>query len=89
MKTVFKYTVPITDHPVQIGLPHQHIIRHIGYQSRNAVTFWAEVPDEPDMNPITRLFQVFGTGHQIPDSAVYIGTSIQGEFVWHLYEVRS
>lgn len=38
-----------------------------------------------------RIFRVYGTGHEIPQSAEgkansYIGTVFQGHFVWHILE---
>jgi len=43
----------------------------------------------PDSNePAGKLFQVFGTGHEIPLPAKYIATTQDGLFVWHLFEVQ-
>jgi hypothetical protein len=34
----------------------------------------------------TRTFFVLATGQSIPRDAVHRGTTLDGEFVWHLYE---
>ena len=46
---------------------------------------WLEVPlDEP---PVDRVFEVVGTGHDVPEGGVHVGSWQQEGFVWHLYEV--
>ncbi len=35
-----------------------------------------------------RKFKIFGTGHEIPMSARYLGSFQQPPFVWHLHEVN-
>lgn len=54
---------------------------------RGVSTLWAEV--DPSAPKIKRLFEWVGTGHPVPDNAVYVGTvQIQdGAYVFHLYEV--
>ncbi len=37
--------------------------------------------------PVSRHFQVFGTGHDIPHNAKHLGSWLEGAFVWHLFEV--
>jgi hypothetical protein len=33
-----------------------------------------------------RTFKVFGTGHDIPDGWVHVGSVQEPPFVWHVYE---
>lgn len=49
------------------------------------VEFWAEHTGMPET---PRKFQVFGTGHPIPDGAAWWATCDRGTdgIVWHLYE---
>lgn len=49
-------------------------------------TMWAEVDTSLPFE--NRVFAIFGTGHEIPSSASYIDTCLDGEFVWHLYELK-
>lgn len=91
MRTMWRYEVKInmvgddsqpkevmlTDDPVQFEpLP---LSRGVG--------FWAEHnSDKPER---LRKFIIVGTGHPIPEGAVYVGTPPRTEhgLVWHLYEV--
>lgn len=34
-----------------------------------------------------RKFEVIGTGHTVPADGEYVGSTQQGPFVWHLYEL--
>lgn len=87
VKTMYRYEVPVDD------LPHT---LHLGGDPRavaatrsrlgHVVEFWAEHHDGEWTAP--RAFQVYGTGHRIPDSATWRGTAgrVDG-LVWHLYEL--
>ena len=72
----------------EIALPVGSVPRHFNVQDR-LPTVWIEVPGEWVSTTIVtkRTFRVFGTGHEIPDGSVYVGTCMDREFVWHLYEV--
>lgn len=56
-------------------------------RQRTVVQFWYEVdPDGP--KPPRRTFQVFPTGRDLPDGAVWCG-SVKADdgHAWHLYEL--
>ena len=77
-RQVFRYTVPVDDQP--------HVIHLTNGATLDEVEFWAEhVMDAPEY-PAT--FQVVGTGHPVPDGALYVGTCprVHG-LVWHLYRL--
>lgn len=87
-RRMFRYTVPagnvtwtfeLTGDPVHVAsnfLP-------------GVVEFWAEHDD--DAPAVARTFQVFGTGHPLPENAHYVGTCPRTPegLVWHLYEIVS
>jgi len=81
MRTIFKYPVahgdPYTEMPVGAK------IVKVGIQN-DRTTVWAEV--YPKNNTEKRNFKVYGTGHEIPEESVYVGTFFHEIFVWHLYE---
>ncbi len=59
-----------------------------GPDSAHTVDFWAEgTIDGPE--PAQRVFQVFGTGHPLPEGALWRGTCDRTPegLVWHLYEL--
>jgi hypothetical protein len=83
-RRMFRYTVPVDDKPHEFALTGDPVA--VAAPQLELVEFWAEFGI--DVWPTDRLFQVFGTGHPLPDGAVWVGTCprIHG-LVWHLYEL--
>ena len=84
-RVMYRYQVGL-DGPVTIGLTSDPVaVGALAYSA--GVEFWAEHDDaKPE---IRRAFVIVGTGHRIPDQAVYVGTAPRTPegLVWHLYEV--
>lgn len=80
---VYRYEVPVDDawHEMVLTGPIVKVACRNGV--RDVVHFWAlaEVG-----SPFSARLRVFGTGHQVPDEAVYRGTAIAEPLVWHLFE---
>ena len=54
---------------------------------RDTLCLWAVV--DPKATPVRREFDVFGTGHTMPELiGVFVGTVLIGSFVWHVFERR-
>lgn len=82
MKTIWKYTLQLTDTQVlKIPLPATPIAAQL---QGGALCLWAEVDPESAKANIT--IAVVGTGHPLPDGR-YISTVQAGPLVWHIYEV--
>jgi hypothetical protein len=93
MRRMFRYEVPVDDRE------HRHVVhgevRKVATQAWTpgrmpVVEFWAENADPaPDGTLLQRTFQVFGTGHPLPENAQWRGTTDrdQAGLVWHLYEL--
>lgn len=87
-KAVFKYPVEIG---VQTVLELSGPIVHVGVQLplrgyARHVQIWAEA--EPgSLNTEKHVLEVFGTGYMVPDSAVHVGSAIDRDMVWHVYEI--
>lgn len=88
---MFRYLVPVDGKAYAFDLDHNPV--HVAYRfeatAGECVEFWAEHSDgDHDRGP--RTFQVFGTGHPLPDGARWIGTCDRTPdgLVWHLYEVH-
>ena len=80
MKTVWKF--PITDMCAEIKAPGLCFPRFVAAQA-GTMCVWAEVkPGEPDRSCVVT---VHGTGHPIGDDERYIGSLMDGPFVWHAY----
>jgi hypothetical protein len=60
----------------------------VGPAAQHTVDVWYEHDD--DMPEAPRTLQVFGTGHELPDGAVWRGTTARTDdgFIWHLYELE-
>lgn len=86
-RQMFRYVVPVDDEAHVFPLTSDPVaFAPIG---DDQVEFWAEY--EEDVRRSYRAFQVFGTGHPLPDGAVWVGTSPRTELglVWHLYETTA
>lgn len=83
-RRMFRYVVPVDDRPHLVLLTSSPV--HVaGGRTLDEVEFWAEhVSGAPE---VARAFQVFGTGHPLPDDARWTGTCARtAGLVWHLYE---
>lgn len=83
-RRMFRYFVPVD------GQPHAFMLTcdPVAFAADDdTVDFWAE--NDPRRDATGRAFQVFGTGHPIPDGARWVGTPprTKGGLVWHLFEV--
>ena len=83
-KVVWKYILKPTDEGQTLMLPEKAELLAAA-QRPEGVCIWFEV--YPDQNIKGRRFEVYGTGHPIPERAVYCGTVFDTVLVWHIYEV--
>lgn len=84
-RRMYRYEVPITI-PTELRLTSHPLAFGVSADGW-ALEFWAE---NDDSDPgVCRMFRVIGTGHVIPDGAVYRGTAPRtaSGLVWHLYEI--
>ena len=86
-RTIVRYTVPVDDHAWTFDLTSDPVAVGNGI-TLDEVDFWAEYADGEPKKP--RRFQVFGTGHQLPQNARHVGTCprVSG-LICHLYELVS
>lgn len=85
MKTIWKFPLRLAG--VQtINMPDCAKVRHVAVQHILGPQLWAEV--DPTAKTEPRNFAIHGTGQPIADNEQYVGTFHQGEFVWHVYEVK-
>lgn len=89
-RRVLRYEVFVDGGPQTVSLqsgPVLHVAASRGGGNRHVVEFWVE----SDANDLAqgRVFEVFGTGHPLPDDAVWRGTTDRTPegLVWHLYEL--
>lgn len=100
MRTIHKYSVSLDKKlgllPIDIALPSGARVIHVGMKPDATdlnINFWVELeaslPDDPSDVQKVRRYTVYGTGHDIQDGDIYMGTAVGHNFVWHLYEVGS
>lgn len=90
---MLRYQVIVNDRPQTIELYGGDPLRvaaariGVGPGAAHAVDFWAEGSLEAPGTK--RTFQVFGTGHPLPEGARWWGTTDRTPegLVWHLYEL--
>lgn len=83
---VWKTPLSLVSGPQVMQLPIDAKALHVGSQDKNVCVWW--LVDRLAVLGIRRLLLV-GTGHPLTrDDLTYIGTTQQGAFVWHVFEVK-
>jgi hypothetical protein len=88
---MFRYEVPADGQPHAFdlsGVTDVYGPLHVEAAGEETVEFWAE--QDPNALLTRRAFRVFATGDELPDRAVWVGTTGRTETsgsIWHLYEV--
>lgn len=91
-RRMLRHEIKVNDRPqvIEVDGDVLHVAAAVTrgeYGSEHFVEFWAE--GTPGEAATPRTFQVFGTGHPLPEGAAWRGTTArtpQG-LVWHLYEL--
>lgn len=91
MRTVWKFETPVgqvTKH--RAPWLHRHNC-HVAVDNKTGVLcVWSEVmTDVPEDEWWVKTFIVVGTGHEIPENYVHRGTTQDGLFDWHVYELTA
>lgn len=82
---VWKFEFPVAD-TVEIKMPKGARILSVGTQRERHICLWALVDTSaPD---VARTLYVRGTGHEVVPKIAqhYLGTVMDGQFVWHVFE---
>ena len=88
MKRIYKYKLNY-DQSQKVILPPDAKILAVGAQGDD-IFIWAMV-DPMDIPTSTRCIEIYGTGHDIPDTDLYVrnylGTvHMRNGLVWHVFE---
>ena len=85
MRTIWKYPFRVTDDVTLDDVPEgARILPHVSAVRPTELVVWAEVDTDA---PLTRRhLLVVGTGNPMPKVGAYVGTTMAGPFVWHVYE---
>ncbi len=84
MKNIWKYTLPVTSHPI---LPMQKGAKVLSVDVQHGeIQVWALV--DPEAPKELRRFRVASTGNAVGEeieSLRFIGTVQMGDLVWHIF----
>lgn len=85
MRRMLRYEVPADDRWHDFHLTTSPL--HAAMSDSGGVEFWAEYDDDPDRAQTLFRLRIFGTGHPLPDGALWLATCGRGvaRIVWHLY----
>lgn len=84
MKIIYKYPLVLGHNT--FSMRHGAKVVFVGLQLGQPM-MWVEC--DPSRTFEERYFRVFGTGWDIDElTMAYVGTWIDNQFVWHLYESR-
>lgn len=89
MMVIYKYPILVIDSQC-IELPKGAVILSVGVQNEIQVCLWAVV--DPTQGVEYREIVIIGTGNPMTElpanlRRAFIGTVLQGPFVWHVFEV--
>ena len=86
MRKVFKYVIEVNDEVQEHPIPRTATEHYVGLNpaDESQLAIWFVV--DPDHKTMDRKFFVRGTGHPIPDAAIYMGSVHSGMFIWHIFE---
>lgn len=88
-KVVYKYVFNRGVVRQSFELPKLTLVRSFGIQQIEGVprmVFWAEVETDQLVTE-NRTFQIVGTGEEFSVLSTFHGTTMIGDYVFHLYEV--
>lgn len=82
-RTVWKCPITFATH-TPTRMPAGSRLLWFDRDPTGTLAVWIETtPGAPE---VARDLHVVGTGHPVPEGATYVGTAIDGLFVWHLYD---
>jgi hypothetical protein len=88
MRTIWKETIRVVDEPQAVAMPPDAVVRHVdsAMPGEFHINVWFEC-DPRNRPKETRFLRVHGTGHDIAEDEIYLGTAMMPPFVWHVFEV--
>jgi hypothetical protein len=83
MKTVWKFPLVIADEQT-IATPIGSKPIYINLDPNGIPCVWCDVDSDNLFDGKVKIL-IRGTGHPSPENVTYLGSFIQGPFVWHVY----
>lgn len=88
---IHKFSLDIRSGTQTLPLSEGAQVIFVGGQapSDGTVQLWVRRYHSTGVIPGERRFEIYGTGQPIPGKREYVGSVIDGPFVWHVMEVRA
>lgn len=86
MNTIWRFETEVRGDDLTIAMPTGAQVLHARAAAFGGLTLtvWAVVDPTAPAEP--RPFCIRGTGHPLGDVGTHIATSLDGPFVWHIFE---
>jgi len=87
MRVVWKFVLSDPSSTLRVGWDAKVVHVDAPPTQADYATVWVEhrLPPHGDLPEDLRLI-VHGTGHRIADGLVHVGSTLSGNFVWHVYK---
>lgn len=85
MKTIWKFPLPDIAEEAEFKVPLRSKPILFGLDPQGILAVWYLIPNTNSPTE-RRVLRVTGTGHPVPDNVVYVGSTVDNGFVWHLWE---
>lgn len=84
MKTVYKYEIELMcNQYIEIHGGYRAGFLHVGRDPKGDFSIWCQV--DTDLPKEKVRFDVYGTGNFMDETGMYVGTFLDGAFVWHVF----
>ena len=84
MKTIYKYPLEIKNDTCNLLVPGYRRPLHVGLDPTGTPAIWMEV--DTTSVPVPMTIFIVGTGFDFdPKGKLYLGSFVDGSFVWHIY----
>lgn len=85
LNTIWKFPLRLAEKQT-VSMPADAVLLHLGFDgnvARPVMCMWAAV--DADAPKVDVEIIIVGTGHPLPHVGTFLGTVIDGSFVWHLF----
>lgn len=83
MKTIYKYAIGITDRQTLLLTAGSNILS-AGKDAKGQLCIWATVDSEARLVDKYTIY-VNGTGRPLTHDGIFLGTVLDGYYVWHIF----
>lgn len=87
-RRVLRFEIPIDDQPHKLPSGRVVMVSENRRGFPNRVEVWVDTEEGENLaRGTSQKLQVFGTGHPVPEDALWVGSCRADPLVWHVFEV--